>query len=90
MEKFPINVCFETLLFPSYPICSIFKFLLTVLVALHFQCFLHFDFKNMKLVCFSKILTLINNKIITKHNVGKNKIRYSCDLSLVEHVEVRM
>ena len=28
-------------------------------------------------------------EIITRHNVGK-KIRYSCDLFRVEHVEVRM
>ena len=26
MEQLPINVCFETLLFPSSPICSNFQF----------------------------------------------------------------
>ena len=26
MEQLPINVCFETLLFPSNPICSNFQF----------------------------------------------------------------
>ena len=32
----------------------IFNSLLTVPVALHFQCFQHFDYMNMKSVCFSK------------------------------------
>ena len=53
MEQLPINFCFETLLFPSNPICSNFNSLLTVPVALHFQYFLHFDFMNMKSVRFS-------------------------------------
>ena len=26
MEQLPLNVCFETLLFPSSPICSNFQF----------------------------------------------------------------
>ena len=36
------------------------------------------------------IISISFIKIITKHNVGKKKIRYSCDLSWAEHIEVRI
>ena len=68
----PNNVCFETLLFPSNPICSTFQFSIDSSSGFAFSA-----------------LSLSFIKIITKHNVGK-KTRYSCDLSLVEHVEVWM
>ena len=61
MEQLPINVCFETLLHVYFLLilyAVISNYLLTVLVALHFQCFQNFDFMNMKSVCFSKKIDL--------------------------------
>ena len=37
--------------------------LLTVPVALHFQCVQHFDLMNVKSICFSEKYILINNHI---------------------------
>ena len=68
----------------------IFNSLLTVPVALHFQCFQHFDFMNMKSICFSKKLILINSHINKfYYNIKKTVLEKKSDI-LVIYPELNM
>ena len=54
MEQLPIMFALKLYYFLIVLYAVIFNSLLTVPVALHFQCIQHFDFMNMKSICFSK------------------------------------